>query len=235
MIWIRLLIVLVAGIVVYWLFILSEGVYLGKKVVIALYDWGASMYDRIKQVQPHDDAFYLARPLLAALREENSPLVLDVATGTGRVPLSLLRQWEFRGRIVGLDLSRRMLAIAQHKTGSQRHRVALIREDAMALPFRDDTFHAVTCVEAMEFLPQPWEALAEMVRVLRPGGQIVVTNRVGVDARFLPGRAFRPEVLEKKLHAVGLTGVRPRRWQVHYDLIEAQKPRADCRAVRKVS
>jgi SAM-dependent methyltransferase len=233
--WIGLLTVLLAGAFIYWLLILSEGVYLGKKAVIALYDWGAAKYDQVKQVQSHDDALYLARPLLAALKGVQSPLVLDVATGTGRLPLSLLRQWDFQGRIMGLDLSRRMLAIARRKTYSQRHRVALIREDAMALPFPDSIFHAVTCIEALEFLPRPWGALAEMVRVLRPGGQLVITNRVGWDTLFLPGRAYRPEVLERKLHALGLTSVRSRRWQVHYDLIEAQKPLADCPGVTYVN
>jgi len=232
-IWIGLVVVL-AAVAFYWLFILSEGIYLGQKVVIALYDWGASKYDQVKHVQPHDDGLHLARPLLAALRKVQFPLVLDVATGTGRLPLTLLRQWDFRGRIVGLDLSRCMLSIARRKTDSQSHRVALIREDAMRLPFPDGIFHAVTCVEALEFLPKPDRALMEMVRVLRPGGQLVVTNRVGTDARLLPGRAYRPEVLEKKLHCLGVRNVRPRRWQAHYDLIEAQKPPANCLALRKV-
>jgi len=227
--WIGLLVIVLAGFFIYWLLVLSEGVYLGKKVVIALYDWGASKYDRVKQVQPHDDARHLACPLLEALSGVHTPLVLDVATGTGRLPLCLLRQWDFQGRVIGLDLSRRMLDIARRKTYWQRHRVALVREDAMALPFPDDAFHAVACLEAMEFLPRPLQALAEMVRVLKPGGQLVVTNRVGVGARLLPGRAFRPDVFEKRLHALGLTNVRPQRWQVDYDLIEAQKLLAGCK------
>jgi hypothetical protein len=47
---------------------------------------------------------------------------------------------------------------------------------------------------------------------------------VGIDALFLPGRAYRPRVLEQKLRAMGLTQVRTRRWQTHYDLIEALSP-----------
>nr|MBC7245447.1 class I SAM-dependent methyltransferase [Chloroflexota bacterium] len=225
MIWIgALLTVLVVGAILYWLLILTEGVYLGNKVVVALYDRSAASYDRVKQVLPHEDGIHLAGPLLTAIKNIPAPLVLDVATGTGRLPLALLRQWDFQGRIVGLDLSRQMLTIAQHKTRAHSNRVGWIWDDAMHLPFPSSRFHAVTCIEALEFLPKPWEALAEMVRVLRPGGQLMITNRVGIDALFLPGRAHHPAKLEKSLEALGLANVKTRRWQVHYDLIDAQKP-----------
>lgn len=236
-----LLTTVAAGGIIYWLLILSEGAYLGRKVVVALYDWSATRYDGIKAVLAHEDGIHLARPLVEALQGEHSPhlrdpgaacpsssgetppLVLDVATGTGRLPLALLRQLSFDGRIVGLDPSRRMLAVAQSKARPHCQRVAWIREDAMALPFRSSSFHAVTCVEALEFLPSPEHALAEMVRVLRPGGQLLLSNRVGLDALFLPGRAYRPRALEQRLRKLGLTHVRTRRWQTHYDLIDAQK------------
>lgn len=63
-----------------------------------------------------------------------------------------------------------------------------------------------------------------MVRMLSPGGQLMITNRVGIDALFLPGRAYRPKWLEQKLQALGLIHIKRRRWQVHDDLIYAQKP-----------
>jgi SAM-dependent methyltransferase len=220
--WLPLL--LLAAALAYWLLVLTEGAYLGRKVVIALYDWGAASYDRIKNVHPADDAAFLAQPLLAALKGVQSPLVLDVATGTGRLPLSLLRQWGYRGRIVGLDLSRRMLDIAQRRTQAQRHRVGLVAQNAMALPFPNECFDAVTCIEALEFLPVPQAALTEMVRVLRSGGDLLISNRVGTDALFFPGRAYRPRTLEDQLHVLGLVGVQTQRWQVHYDLVQAQKP-----------
>ncbi len=224
MTWMWLPVLLLAGAVVYWLLVLTEGAYLGKRVVVALYDWGAASYDGIKNVQPSDDAVFLAQPLVTTLKGPHAPLVLDVATGTGRLPLALLRQWSFTGRIVGLDLSARMLAIARRRTHAQRHRAGLVRQDAMALPFADNRFCAVTCIEALEFLPRPLEALAEMVRVLRPGGQLLISNRVGVDALFLPGRAYALRVLEERLRALGLVSVQPRRWQVHYELLQAHKP-----------
>jgi ubiquinone/menaquinone biosynthesis C-methylase UbiE len=203
--------------------VLSEGAYLGKRVVTALYDWAASSYDRVKNVSPADDASDLARPLLQSLQAERSPLILDVASGTGRLPLALLRQWSFPGQVVGLDLSRRMLEIAQRKTHASRSRIAWIRQDAMALPFPDHCFHAVCCIEALEFLPEPLNAVAEMARVLRPGGELLLGNRIGSDRRFFPGRSYHPTTLQAKLKAMGMFNVRPRRWQVHYSLIQAQK------------
>ncbi len=223
--------------IIYWLVVLSEGAYLGNKVVVALYERSAARYDAIKGVLAHEDGTQLARPLLEALQGaatprqrygESGPLILDVATGTGRLPLALLRQLDFYGRIVGLDPSRRMLAVAQ----SRMRDVAWIREDAMTLPFRGSSFHAVTCVEALELLPNPAGALTEMVRVLRPGGQLLLSNRVGMDALFLPGRAFRRAALEKKLEALGLTNVRTRRWQTHYELVDAQKTQEEQRGER---
>jgi ubiquinone/menaquinone biosynthesis C-methylase UbiE len=222
--WIALFLLLLAVFVVYWLLVLSEGVYLGRNAVIALYDWGADSYDRIKQVQPQDDATHLARPLLALLEDIEAPRVLDVATGTARLPLSLMRQLDFRGHVVGLDLARRMLAIAQRKTRSHRRRIGLIRQDATALPFPDAAFDAVTCIEALEFLPHPVGALSEMTRVLHPGGHILISKRVGTDALFFPGRAFRGQALNRQLQTLGLIDLRTHRWQEHYNLIDARKP-----------
>ena len=209
--------------IVGWLYF-SEGAYLGKKAVIALYNWGAPDYDRVKEVLPEDDARHLARPLLQALQDFATPLILDVATGTARLPLALLRQWDFHGYIAAADLSPRMLEVARRKTQAHREHIGLILADGTALPFADEAFHAVTSLEALELMPKPEALLWELVRVLRPGGVLLVSNRVGRHAFFVPGHTYRPRVLEEKLHALGLIGVQTRRWQVHYDLVQASKP-----------
>ena len=63
-----------------------------------------------------------------------------------------------------------------------------MRHDASELPFADDSFDVVTCLEALEFLPDPRGALAEMCRVLRPGGTLLTTIRI--DTRWMPNRAW---------------------------------------------
>ena len=226
------LLVLVA--LTYWQLIIAEGAYLGPHVVAWTYDWFASRYDDVKQFNPRDESWFIAGPLLSALQGVSCPLVLDVATGTGRLPLALFRQ-HFGGQIIGLDLSRRMLRQARSKLRLYGGQMCLIRLDASRprgrstpsaptpLPFEDGTFDAVTCLEALEFLPRPLEALAEMVRVLAPGGVLFITNRVGSEARLLPGRAIPRPLFEQALASQPLRDVHVRRWQADYDLAMARK------------
>lgn len=208
----------------YWAIVITEGAYFGRRLVAFLYRRGADTYDDLKDFDPVEDAWFLGVPMARDLEGIRHPFVLDVATGTGRMALSLLRQSTFDGHVVGVDVSREMLEIAQHKTQRYTGRVTLIRKDATQLPFVGESFDAVACVEALEFLPDPRTALVEMVRVLRPGGSFLVTNRVGWERYFMPGRAFAPEEFESMLVDLGLTRVWTKPWQTYYDLIWARKP-----------
>lgn len=206
----------------YWLLIVTEGTYLGPHVVTLLYDWTAPRYDRIKDLRFVHEMQRLGIPLAQALESASSPRVLDVATGTARLPLALLRQADLHGRIVGLDRSVPMLAHAQAATGDC-DRLTLMQGDAGALPFQDESFDAVACVEALEFMWSPAAVVHEMERVLRPGGVLLVSNRVGLDARLFPGRLCGRGRLERFLARAGFASVETERWQVHYDLIWARK------------
>jgi len=227
--WIALALGLVLlGLLLYWQLVIAEGTYLGPRVVTLLYDWSARAYERIKRFDAGAEQWYLGLPLGRALELIPAPLVLDVATGTGRLPRALLRQPPFRGRVIGLDLSRRMLREAIHRTAQFADRLTFVWQDARNLPFDDDTFDAVTCLEALEFTPDPRAVLAELVRVLRPGGVLLVTNRVGRDARLLPGRAFPRDEFERLMGEFPLEDVKVRPWQGDYDLawaIKAGEPR----------
>jgi ubiquinone/menaquinone biosynthesis C-methylase UbiE len=232
MIWVALglgLIGLVAlGLLAYWQLVIAEGTYLGPRIVALMYDWSAKAYERIKQYNPGDEQWFLGLPLARSLELIPAPLVLDVATGTGRLPRALLRQPPFEGRVIGLDLARRMLAEAVDRTAQFADRLTYIWQDARNLPFDDDTFDAVTCLEALEFTPDPREILAELVRVLRPGGVLLTTNRIGRDAKLLPGRAFPREEIEDTLRQFPLEDIKVQVWQMDYDLvwaIKAGKPR----------
>jgi len=214
------------GLVGYWALVLSEGVYLGPRVVTWLYDRTAPRYDGIKNLDPGEDARFLARPLLLALQEVEEPRVLDVATGTGRLPAALLSEGDFSGRVVGVDRSRGMLAEARRKLGRWGGAGGLALADAERLPFPDAAFDAVTCLEALEFMAHPRAALCELVRVLRPGGVVLTSNRVGRDALWYPGHLCSRGRVEALLRVLGLGDVEREAWQVYYDLVWARKAEA---------
>jgi SAM-dependent methyltransferase len=211
--------------VLYWLLITTEGTYLGPRVVALLYDWIARRYDRIKGADYVNEARYLGIPLVAAMDAVPQPRVLDVATGTGRLPLALLREPDFGGQVIGVDRSAGMLAQAQVGLQEYADRVSFLRQDAEMLSFGDAIFDAVTCLEALEFMGHPVAVLRELVRVLKPGGLLLLTNRVGPDAPFYPGRLCGRGRLEAQLGHIGLVEVRTQRWQVDYDLVWARRPR----------
>ena len=225
--WLTLILILLGlvlvGLVLYWQLIISEGTYLGPRIVALMYDWSARAYERIKQFSPSDEQWFLGLPLARSLELVYAPLVLDVATGTGRLPRALLRQPPFEGRVIGLDLSRGMLREAVRRTAQFADRLTFIWQDASQLPFKDDTFDAVTCIEALEFVPDPHRVLEGLVRVLRPGGVLLVTNRVGPDAQFLPGRAFPADRFEEMLAELPLEQIKTKTWQVDYNLIWSVK------------
>jgi ubiquinone/menaquinone biosynthesis C-methylase UbiE len=220
---IPLAILVTVGAAAYWAVVLSEGVYLGPRAVTWLYDRVASRYDRIKNSDPVDDEYCLARPLLLALDGLEKARVLDVGTGTGRMPALLQAEPGFAGSVVGLDRSRRMLAQARARLGGHGGVPALALGDAGHLPFAEASFDAVTCVEVLEFTAHPEDTLREMARVLKPGGVLLVSNRVGVDALWYPGRHCGRGHLEALLDQLGLEHVETQRWQVYYDLVWARR------------
>lgn len=220
---VALLITAVAALL-YWLIVITEGVYLGRRVVVWLYDLTADRYDGIKQYDAAAEQFFVVRPLLAAMDPTPAPLILDVATGTGRLPWFLLEEPTFNGRVIGLDASAGMLHIAAEKLRPFGDRAGLVHQGAEQLPFSDNTFHAIGCLEALEFLADGREALREMVRVLQPGGVLALTRRRGWEARTFPGRFYEPAQLEALLVELGLEEPVVQLWQVDYDLVFARKP-----------
>jgi ubiquinone/menaquinone biosynthesis C-methylase UbiE len=107
--------------------------------------------------------------------------VLDVGTGTGLVA-HLVAPRVSPGSVIGIDLSDHMLAIARSKMGKN---VQFLGMAAERLIFKPDTFDLVTMGEALAYLSDPTDALAEAHRVVRPGGRLAVS----VQRRSLSTRA----------------------------------------------
>lgn len=213
----------IVGFLFWWLIIETEGVYLGRRVVIALYDLYAARYDRVKQFDEQADLALISLPIMERIQPQADPLILDVATGTGRVPLIMARNAKFAGHVIGLDASRRMLRGAREKVSAERFEefISLTRADAEDLPYSDGSFDVVTCLEALEFLPDQRAALAEMIRVLRPGGLLLVSIRI--DTRWMPNRTWSEARMRRELAGMQMRDVRVEIWQEDYSQVWAYK------------
>ncbi|MGQ0604383.1 MAG: class I SAM-dependent methyltransferase [Anaerolineales bacterium] len=208
----------------YWELILAEGAHLGPRVVIQLYDWVASRYDtHIKKFDLETEADILGLPLAVELAETESPRVLDVCAGTGRVSRALLRQIAFDGVVVNVDLAARMLRVGRETTAPWPGSVAWLRAPAGQLPFTNNLFDCVTCLEALEFVPDARAVLAECLRVLKPGGLLVITNRVGWEARLIVGKNLSRSAFRQLLADLPLEVLRVEPWVVDYDWAWARK------------
>lgn len=221
-----IIIILLLTAVLYYLLVTTEGVYLGRRVVVWLYDITAHNYDGIKQFTPEDEQFTISRPLLRELGRNRNPLILDVATGSGRVPFNLITAPHFNGRIIGLDASRNMLAQAVQKLSQTQNNnpILFVQQTAISLPFANNTFDAVTCLEALEFFPSDTAALQEMVRVLKPGGFLMTSRRKGWEGKAFLGRFRSDANFKQLLDNLGLIEIRSHLWEINYDMITARKP-----------
>jgi arsenite methyltransferase len=139
----------------------------------------------------YDNAQAISRRLISAWQHPVEWLdippggtALDVGCGPGNVTASLARAAGPDGLALGVDISEPMLARAvRAESGPQ---VGFIRADAQRLPLRDKTVDAVTSLAVLQLIPDPAAALAEMARVLRPGGRLaLMIPTVGGTARLL--------------------------------------------------
>ena len=129
-------------------------------------------YDRVGALLSFGQDPRWRRFLVARLPRDQGH-VLDVATGTGLVAAELVRR-DFR--VTGVDQSPDMLARARERFGE---RVELVEASAESLPFADGSFEHLTFTYLLRYVADPAGTLAELARVVRPGG-IVASLEFGV-------------------------------------------------------
>jgi ubiquinone/menaquinone biosynthesis methyltransferase len=113
------------------------------------------------------------RKLVAMASLEGTETVLDLACGTGDITFAVGRRVQ-RGLAIGLDITAKMLEIAEHKRRStSTANVSFHRADIMSIPFPDQSFDCVTGGYALRNVPDIGGALAEIKRVLKPGGRLL--------------------------------------------------------------
>jgi len=103
--------------------------------------------------------------------------LLDVGTGPARLPIALCRA-DRRFRVLGVDLAGPMLDLARRNVADAElaDRIRFARGDAKSLPFPDGRFEAVVSNTILHHIPDPTLALAEMVRLVAPGGTLMVRD-----------------------------------------------------------
>jgi ubiquinone/menaquinone biosynthesis C-methylase UbiE len=218
--WILIPIILIA-VLAYWELWVCEGTHLGRRFVIWLYDLAARRYDGIKQFDTHFERHYLAEPVASVLGTMPEALVLDVGAGTGRLARGLFQLEGIHANLVCVEASRRMLALGRDHTPDEG--TDWVRGWALPLPFPAAAFDLVASLEILEFTPDPRATLRELVRVLRPGGWLLVTNRVGREARWILGKTYRQAQFTQELDQLGLEEIEVFPWQIQYDLAWARK------------
>jgi demethylmenaquinone methyltransferase/2-methoxy-6-polyprenyl-1,4-benzoquinol methylase len=134
----------------------------------------AARYDLMNRLMTfgRDEAWRRAAVLELDLGPDAS--VIDVAAGTGDLARRLALTYP-RSRIVALDFCPEMMMAGQHKFASDglRERIRFVCGDALELPYPDDTFDGATTGFALRNVASIPRALAEMRRVLKPGGRMV--------------------------------------------------------------
>lgn len=130
----------------------------------------APRYDLITGLLSYGQDRRWKRRLMALAELDAGSMVLDLACGTGDLTFAAAARG---ARAVGLDITPRMLDIASRKPEAARGGVSFVTGDMAALPFADGTFTVVTTGYGLRNVPHLTAALAEIHRVLAPGGMLL--------------------------------------------------------------
>jgi len=135
--------------------------------VSGMFDGVARRYDRTNAIMSVGNAPLWRAATVRAVGPRRGEKILDVAAGTGTSSAALARSG---ATVVALDFSAGMI-----EEGRRRHpKVEFVEADAEDMPFGDDEFDAVTISFGLRNVAHPERALAEMYRVMKPGGRLVV-------------------------------------------------------------
>jgi demethylmenaquinone methyltransferase/2-methoxy-6-polyprenyl-1,4-benzoquinol methylase len=144
-----------------------------KRHALALFAPLAQSYDRMGALLSFGQDPRWRRALVACVQARPDEHVLDVATGTGMVASALVRAYGCR--VTGLDQSTQMLARARARRAGDpllAERLELIQGQAEQLPFAAAQFDHLTFTYLLRYVEDPAATLAELARVVRPGGRI---------------------------------------------------------------
>jgi demethylmenaquinone methyltransferase/2-methoxy-6-polyprenyl-1,4-benzoquinol methylase len=146
-----------------------------KDQVAGMFDDIAARYDFLNRTLSGGMDILWRKKALSYLKEHNPKKILDVATGTADVAImaSHLLKPEL---IIGIDISEGMLELGRKKVEKQglANTIQLLNGDSETINFEDNSFDAVTVAFGVRNFQHLEKGLSEILRVLKPGGQLVV-------------------------------------------------------------
>ncbi len=145
-----------------------------KKQVEKMFDAISSNYDGLNRVISFGIDVKWRKKVVKLVTDTNPESVLDIATGTGDLAISIAK--EGIKEVVGLDLSEGMLAVGRKKIEEENltGKIKMIQGDSEALPFEDNSFDAITVSFGVRNFENLKKGLSEILRVLKPGGIFVI-------------------------------------------------------------
>lgn len=145
-----------------------------KEAVQGIFNRIAPCYDRLNHLFSLNIDKGWRRKALRQLEEKDKTLLLDVACGTADFSLAAIKVGV--RRVIGTDISEKMLEIGRQKViqAGLEEKIQLEYGDCEQMRFADNTFNAVTVAFGIRNFERPEKGLAEMYRVLKPGGKVVI-------------------------------------------------------------
>lgn len=148
---------------------------LGKKEqVTQMFDTISKEYDGLNRVISFGIDIQWRNKVVDIVAATNPDKILDIATGTGDLAINLVRTKA--SKVVGLDISSGMLEIGRKKVTAKKldSTIEMVLGDGEKIPFEDNSFDAITVAFGVRNFENLEQGLAEILRVLKPGGTFVV-------------------------------------------------------------
>ena len=145
-----------------------------KDQVAQMFDNISGNYDNLNRVISFGIDVAWRKKVLKLVSEKNPKTILDIATGTG--DLAILMAQTAAEKIIGLDISAGMLEVGANKIAAKNlsGRIEMMLADSESIPFEDQTFDAITVAFGVRNFEHLEIGLAEILRVLKPGGIFVI-------------------------------------------------------------
>ena len=191
-----------------------------KEQVSTMFDKIAPYYDFLNRLLSLGIDTIWRKKALSLLKGQKLDRILDVATGTGDVAIEAARQLQV-DHITGIDISKEMLEIGHQKIKKKNltQKIKLLEGDSENIPFTDNTFDAITVAFGVRNFENLEKGLAEMRRVLKQDGQLVILEFSR--PRIFPFKQLFNAYFKYILPLIGrLTSKDPRAYSYLYESVQ---------------